>query len=146
MIKTIFWPITQNHLVYNRAFQPAAHGLHAAREAISCGPLKNQCRIDPILNWWIYETKCLKTLNRNILIQYSTVCVFFVLFCLFVCLFVFFFPSLHFGSGRDLQAEAYLHLYGWLLTCGPSGDSTDSLRPAVDLSWKVLVYMWVISH
>ena len=28
-----------------------------------------------------------------------------------------------------------------LLTCGPSGDSTGSLWPAVDLSWEALPYM-----
>ena len=45
---------------YDRAFQPAAHGPHAVRETIKSGPLRNQSRIGPMSNWWIYEIKWMK--------------------------------------------------------------------------------------
>ena len=45
MLNNLRWPTLESRrqhnsitMLYSRAFQPAAHGPHAAREAILCGP------------------------------------------------------------------------------------------------------------
>ena len=71
-----------------------------------------------MLNCWIFEIKCLKMLNRKILIHFLKVCM------------TFSFSFLHCGSGRDL----------WLLATdlwSCSGDSTGSLQPAVEFKLEI---------
>ena len=109
---------TDTHTLYTRAFQPAGRGPHAAREAVLCGPRSQMLSIY-LLNEWNNETR----------IYYITI------FGSINPLFFLIWWSL---IGKILQKIYKTPLI--LLHAARLMTRLTGVRPAVDLSWKALLY------